>query len=242
MKKVKTAFGAFMDGLHTATSEQDFRQVADRAAHAIGFRWFAYFVVGDGLPTLISSYPRTWTNHYQEEGYEEVDPVISTSRRQQSLFRWSSSESIMALPSRQQRAFFDDALGFGIKTGITVPIAGGMGRTAAFTLASDEADPALPRLWEQSRELLHTMGLAYHVHAEVKLGASSSSADGTELSQRERECLAWASRGKTMMETGAILGISERGVKHHLDNARLKLGAATLPQAVAIGVRNGSLR
>lgn len=243
MKRVETAFGTFVDGLHTATSEQHFQQVAQRAAHAIGFRWFAYFGFGQGLPTLISSYPRAWTSRYLEEGYEEVDPVISISRRQRSLFGWSSSESMADARSRRQQTLFEDALGFGIRAGITVPIAGGFGRTAAFTLASDEADPGLSRLGEEARDLLQMIGFTYHVHADVKLGRRSScSADRIELSQRECECLAWASWGKTMTETGAILGISERGIKHHLDNARLKLGAATVPQAVAVGLRSGLLR
>jgi LuxR family transcriptional activator of conjugal transfer of Ti plasmids len=54
---------------------------------------------------------------------------------------------------------------------------------------------------------------------------------------RERQCLAWASSGKTMQEMAAILNVTSRVVKFHLDNGRRKLGAATLPHAVALAIR-----
>jgi DNA-binding CsgD family transcriptional regulator len=61
------------------------------------------------------------------------------------------------------------------------------------------------------------------------------------LSQRERECLLWAARGKTFTEIGAILGIGFGTVKTYLDITRLKLNCVTLPQATAIAVARGIL-
>jgi DNA-binding CsgD family transcriptional regulator len=62
-----------------------------------------------------------------------------------------------------------------------------------------------------------------------------------ELSQRERECLLWAARGKTYAATGIILGLSFGTVKTHLDRARFKLNCATLAQATALAVARGIL-
>src|SRR5262245_18941238 len=42
-KNVERAYSEFLEGLLTAITEDDFRRVAERAAHAWGFRWFAYF-------------------------------------------------------------------------------------------------------------------------------------------------------------------------------------------------------
>jgi DNA-binding response OmpR family regulator len=47
------------------------------------------------------------------------------------------------------------------------------------------------------------------------------------LNARERETLTWAARGKTSVEIGRILGLTKRTVDFHIDNARVKLGAAT---------------
>jgi DNA-binding CsgD family transcriptional regulator len=53
------------------------------------------------------------------------------------------------------------------------------------------------------------------------------------ISKREKECLEWSARGKTISETAMILGLASASVRHILDDARKKLGAATKSQAVA---------
>jgi DNA-binding response OmpR family regulator len=61
-----------------------------------------------------------------------------------------------------------------------------------------------------------------------------------DLNERERETLTWAARGKTSVEIGRILGLAKRTVDFHIDNARLKLGAATRIHA-AIKAATGHL-
>ena len=45
--------------------------------------------------------------------------------------------------------------------------------------------------------------------------------------------LEWIRKGKTNWEIAVILGVAERTVKFHLQNAMSKLGATTRSQAVA---------
>ena len=52
------------------------------------------------------------------------------------------------------------------------------------------------------------------------------------LSRRELECLQWLAAGKTLTEAACILGISERTLRFHVNNARDRLGVATTMQAV----------
>ncbi|MBF0416615.1 MAG: helix-turn-helix transcriptional regulator [Magnetococcales bacterium] len=54
-----------------------------------------------------------------------------------------------------------------------------------------------------------------------------------ELTERELECLRWAAAGKTSLETGVIMNITERTVKFHLVNAQKKLMSKNKTQAVA---------
>lgn len=51
------------------------------------------------------------------------------------------------------------------------------------------------------------------------------------LTDRELETLTWAARGKSSVDVAVILGISERTVNFHLDNAMRKMGVATRVQA-----------
>jgi DNA-binding NarL/FixJ family response regulator len=51
------------------------------------------------------------------------------------------------------------------------------------------------------------------------------------LNEREIEALTWVARGKTSAQIAEMIGLSKRTVDFHLDNARIKLGAATRTQA-----------
>jgi len=62
----------------------------------------------------------------------------------------------------------------------------------------------------------------------------------TPLSNRELQCLAWVSKGKTSWETATILGLSESTVNFHLRNASKKLNVygrqACVAQAIYLGL------
>ena len=58
------------------------------------------------------------------------------------------------------------------------------------------------------------------------------------LTPREREVMAWASRGKSAWEIAKILYITKRTVDEHVQKAVRKLGAANRTQAVAIAIRD----
>jgi DNA-binding CsgD family transcriptional regulator len=68
----------------------------------------------------------------------------------------------------------------------------------------------------------------------LKLEASGAHPRQTSpvLSQRQRECLSWAEEGKSARDTGHILGISQRTVEKHLEQAYELLGVRTRIQAV----------
>jgi LuxR family transcriptional activator of conjugal transfer of Ti plasmids len=241
MKNVERACNEFADCLHAALTEDDFRRVAERTAHALGFRWFAYFGRRADVPDLISSYPKSWTSHYFDEGYDNIDPVFQKPRTPCRMFLWDGRDARSA-KSAKERRLFDDALSFKIRTGLTVPISASQGRFAAFTLAVDERSPGLDRFVETSKDLLQMVGLTYHAHVNARIGrVPLTGQTGSPLTQRERQCLAWISDGKTMEEIAKILDVTSRAVKFHLDNARRNLAAFSLPHAVALAVRQGLL-
>jgi LuxR family transcriptional activator of conjugal transfer of Ti plasmids len=145
MKKVERACHEFVDSVHTAITEADFQRIAERTAHELGFRWFAYFGRRACAPFLISSYPKSWTDYYLHERYQDIDPVLHHARASCRAFLWDGREA-RAARSAKERRLFDDALSFNIRTGLTVPIVAGFGRVAAFTLAVDDRSPGLDRL------------------------------------------------------------------------------------------------
>jgi LuxR family transcriptional regulator, activator of conjugal transfer of Ti plasmids len=241
MKPVERSFQEFTDAIQTADDEIGFERIARRITERLGFRWFAYLRLSDDIPTLISSYPKSWTARYFDLGYQQIDPVVRRARQESELFSWGGSAP-KAAGTLEQRRFFDEAMTFGIKSGVTVPIRGGFGRMAAFTMATDESTASVERLVGDCRDVFQLVGLYFHTHVttKVRTGVKSSEGEGA-LTQRERQCLVWAARGKTVADTAILIGIAPRTVVFHLEKARHKLNASSIAQGVAEAMRRGLL-
>jgi DNA-binding CsgD family transcriptional regulator len=76
----------------------------------------------------------------------------------------------------------------------------------------------------------------------VPLARARGRRDRGLLSPRERDCLLWLASGLRTREIAARMGLARVTVDLHLRNARRKLGAATLPQAVAKAVLDRQIR
>jgi LuxR family transcriptional activator of conjugal transfer of Ti plasmids len=241
MKSAEHSFQEFIDAVHTAEDLIAFERVARRITERLGFRWFAYLRLSDDTPTLMSSYPKSWTDRYFDLNYQKIDPVIRRARDESTLFTWGG-DAPRAMGSREQRRFFDEAMTFGIKSGVTIPIKGGFGRMAAFTMSTDEPHRPVDLLVDDCRDILQLVGLYFHTHVTAKIPkVTSPLEDEGILSQRERQCLAWIARGKTVVDTSVLVGIAPRTVVYHLENARQKFNASSIAQCVAEAMRRGLL-
>jgi LuxR family transcriptional activator of conjugal transfer of Ti plasmids len=237
MPLTEDSFQEFIDAIQTADGEQAFQRIAARVTQQFGFRWFAYLRLIDDAPLLMSSYPKSWTGRYFDLHYQKIDPVVQRARRDNDVFGWNGEPK--ATGTREQRRFFDEAVTFGIKSGLTVPIRAGFGKLAAFTLATDDRTSHLDRLSEDDLQLV---GMYFHTHLTARLKAQpESSVAEPVLTQRERQCLAWTARGKSVADIAILIGISRRTIVFHLENARRKFGAATITQCVAQALRHGLL-
>ncbi|MGY3136274.1 LuxR family transcriptional activator of conjugal transfer of Ti plasmids [Bradyrhizobium sp. USDA 4501] len=241
MRRIEHWFQEFVDAIQMANGAADFERVARRITERLGFEWFAYLRLTDNVPTLISSYPKSWTGRYFDLRYQDLDPVVRRARREHDVFNWGGG-SPQAMGTPEQRRFFDEAMTFGINSGVTVPIRGGFGRMAAFTLATGESAAQSEQLIAEVRDVIQLVGLYFdtHVTAKLTVGAEAPLIK-TVLTLRERQCLAWASRGKTVADIALLVGTAPRTVVFHLENARRKLDAASIAQCVAEALRRGLL-
>lgn len=239
MRTVQHAFQDMIDGLGAAQDEPGLRSVADRACKRLGFRWFAYLAYDKSEATIISSYPKAWVDHYRANRFERIDPVVSPARWPGRSFFWSGDKERYL--TADERRLFGEARCYGIRCGVTVPIHVSGGSFAAFTLAAEEQGAKFKRYAKDAIDTLQLMGLYYHVSVEAKLRLVPARTGGALLTLRETECLAWAARGKTMADTAQILGITRRTIEFHLDNAKVKLDALTVSQAVAEAIRRDLL-
>ena len=90
----------------------------------------------------------------------------------------------------------------------------------------------------ENRHLLHLIGI--YIHAHVRHRFQGIAIPGNpRLSPRELECLQWAARGKSSYDVAEIIGISQRTVVFHIENAKAKFKVRTVQQAIVEGVIQG---
>ena len=230
-------FQNLINHLHDATGADALRQAMSTFADSYGLGQFTYGFTGQGLrePVYITTYSGEWTQRYLDQRYHEIDPVVAQARGLLP-FEWNSLNP-MPQASGRQRRLFREATDFGIKCGFTVPIHDGYGRVGAVTFASDRTIDVLRRDLDAYRNILHLAAMYFHVHARQKLEGVIE-LNRPHLSPREIACLQWIARGKSTWDIGEILGVSRRTVVFHLENAKRKLNAHTLPQAVATALQD----
>jgi LuxR family transcriptional regulator, activator of conjugal transfer of Ti plasmids len=235
--RLEIVFQNFVDELWTACDGSALHHAAERVASELGFENFAYLGLHESHTVWISNYPRDWISRYFERGYERIDPVVSLAKTHRRAFAWTG-EDWRSHRNKSVRGLFNEAHDFHIETGITVPIASGFDSTAAITFATQSATADLYKRLTDARDFLELVGLYFHAHIDLKVkNAQPSQKSHPLLSQRETQCLEWAARGKTTAEVAEIISLSSRTVTFHLENARRKLDASNITQAVAIALR-----
>jgi DNA-binding CsgD family transcriptional regulator len=231
-------FQNLMTRLHGARGKEDLSAAISGFLAGYGLTTFAYlgFSRGSaGPPVYVSTYPEGWIRHYENRRYQEIDPVVLRARSSVLPFYWSSVPD--AQTSDEQRRFYGEATEFGIRCGFLVPIHDTQGDTALVSFASDARPEVLSRTIEQHKPVIHMAAIYFHAYARQRLAHPLELAR-PQLTPREIACLQWIARGKTSYDIADILSVSRRTVVFHLENAKVKLNAVTLPQAVANALQN----
>lgn len=228
--------GNLVDALEVSHDEASIKVALRTFAKNAGFCRFVYADLGGGDVRSFSDYPHEWQQRYLERNYVMNDPVVATAKRSMQPAVWSIEDRCRYGP--EERKVMDEAYEFGIASGVMVPIRGGFGRTALLALASDRPDAADIAV----RDVAYAATAVAYVHINLlRLSKRAIGAAGISLSPREQTCLIWASLGKTKAEAAQMLGISEKTVRFHIDNAREKLGATNTVHAVRIAAERGLL-
>jgi DNA-binding CsgD family transcriptional regulator len=210
-------------------------RMVDVISRDLGFEHWIYGALVPVTPTryeqfVLNGYPEDWRKHYLDQGYTFVDPTVNYARAHVVPTLWDSVPETGAGDIAIGKRIFNEARDFGLAKGLAVPL---HGLGCAFGMMSYAArDPRHPIL--ESTVHAEAMLLASYVHqAAAALMFGSRLREVRPLSSRERECLKWASEGKSSWDIAHLLDITERTVVFHLHNACQKLGVATRQQAVA---------
>ncbi|MFN3881867.1 MAG: LuxR family transcriptional regulator [Nitrincola lacisaponensis] len=230
-----------MYDLYNASKEEDMHQIMSTFFSRLGIDQFAYIsadceALDYGKPFVISNYPEDWLNNYSRFQYHKIDPVIQRTKNSILPFHWRTV--LLENPSDQQGDFLEMAKAHFIKIdeGVTVPIYV-RGHHFASLNACQYADRR-----DTAKIDLNVIYLLSGVATTFNLRIQSlCSRPSKFLTNREKECLLWTSRGKSQEEIGLILGISPRTVRFHNENAMVKLNANNAAAAVTIATAFGCI-
>ncbi len=143
--------------------------------------------------------------------------------------------------SASQLRAFHIAREHGYREGVVVPIHGPGAYLVIASYAGYDPDTSPTAV-----TTLHVLTLHAHVRLAALYAAARQSnppVPGTvTLTARETEALSCVLSGFPDSTTGLRMGLSERTVRFHLTNARMKLGARTRAQAVSAALGLGLLR
>jgi DNA-binding CsgD family transcriptional regulator len=232
LEKLDEAFLDTIDELRTLSASDDVHVALKRITERYGLKHVAYLAHSlpgrsHKDPLIAVTYSTEWIKRYSELHYMKHDPVVARGLSSMMPVDWSEVD----LTGFHVRRLFADAREFGVgRHGMTFPIRGRYGDQAIFSITSDETDAE----WDRIKRLFMRdfQVLAYHVH-QLVLRAETAEVPSVKLSPREIDCLRWAGLGKTAAEIAQILGIGVRTTRFYLENARYKLGAINVTNAVA---------
>lgn len=212
----------FVRDVRELKTEGELAEALGEISVDLGFRFFALThhvdVRRSSAAIRIHNYPDGWAEWFDEQSLGATDPVHRASNITSVGFAWSKLPEMIALTPGDLR-ILELARGQGIGEGYTVPahVPGEAHGSCSFACAAGDL------FAEQHLALLQLVG-AYAFEAARRMRRMRFAPGPIALTDRQRECVMWAARGKSDWEIARILGISEETVGEHLRHARERYG------------------
>ena len=170
-----------------------------------------------------------WIEYYTERMYDMHDPLVGhirSARYDPVVFETATHYGPSQILSEADEA--------GLAGGILIPLPGAPGTfgPGAGIVMGSGMDPAeCRRLIEEHGPRLVSVAHLFHAGAVGEMMRRRYGA--AKLTAREKDCLQAVAQGRRISAIAHDLVLAEVTVSLHLKNARQKLGARSLPEAVA---------
>ena len=166
---------------------------------------------------MFNNYPAAWQARYKEKDYIKKDPTVHLGMRTLLPIIWSDDLFVGA------RDLWEDARSFGLQVGVAKSVRDAFGVSGMLTLARS-GEPFSEEEIHQKRLKMLWLTQVAHLSMAQHLMAKVLPETEVKLSDREITVLRWTADGKTSGEISELLGIAERTVNFHINNAVAKLG------------------
>ncbi|AJY50076.1 autoinducer binding domain-containing protein [Halomonas sp. KO116] len=213
-------------------NDHDFSNVLSLALEKLGIHFFSYVhldthpeIINESM--IIGNYPKEWVEIYINKKLIKKDPVIKNTSVTTAPFFWNEAKNIAG------NEIFNTSQKFGIHQGFTIPIHEPGNAFGSMHFASDNKNTSFKSLINDNINLLIAISFMANLNRPSKIQNKKI----YHLTDREKECLFWVTKGKTYSEISIILGITERTIKFHTKNIIEKFDSVNIKQAITIALR-----
>jgi LuxR family transcriptional regulator, quorum-sensing system regulator BjaR1 len=239
----------------------ELKQTLQTIAESYGFSAYNFLDVGAphrDVPFFMGTLRTDFLIGYRDNRLLAVDACVARARRSNLPFTWNDVPIIPYQGVRKSGAqkTMEFAYDHGYREGFVVPFhfSDSIGRVNSSLIVFFWSDKLRRFRFMISRKKfdLHIIMIYWAQRAvdivgkEFRDGARFAGRgfafEGDEaLSDREREVLSWAARGKSALDTSEIMTLSEQTVKTHIRNAVNKLRANNKTHAVTKAIYLGMI-
>jgi LuxR family quorum-sensing system transcriptional regulator CciR len=213
----------FVECVRAAKAPDQLSAALMGACDEMGFDYFALlhhvdFVTEPDRAFRLHNYPSGWQDWFDNRGLGRSDPVHRASHRSNVGFTWSAIPGMIKMTPADE-GVLENASRVGIGAGFTVPanVPGEMLGSCSFAVATGHPFP------EEQVYIAQLIG-GFAFEAGRRLAHGGRAPLLPTLTDRQRDCVLLAARGRTDREIARFLGISHETVIQHLKNARERYG------------------
>ncbi|MBA3695946.1 MAG: LuxR family transcriptional regulator [Methylotenera sp.] len=187
---------------------------------------------------LRSNYSKEWRSTYDSSRLGYVDPTVTHCLKSAIPLLWTPD--CFARPD--QKNMYEEATGYGLRSGIIFPIHGPNGEFGMMSFVSEQlANPA------SQKDMMQSMGILsiirdYVFESSKKFLTTKEPESKIVLTPRENEVVKWTVAGKSSWEISKILNCSESTINFHLSNIRQKFNVNTKQQAIIKALKLGIIQ
>ncbi|MGH6616433.1 LuxR family transcriptional regulator [Sphingomonas sp.] len=219
------ALARFIEFVAGANSPADLADILSEITAGMGYDYFALthhvdLQAAPGSTIRVHNYPARWVEYFDRNGLAAADPIHRASQQTAVAFAWQDVPEMISL-TPQDRCILALAVDHGIGGGCTIPahVPGEVTGSCSFATATGQTLPpgnlALAQL---------VGGFAFEGARRIWRVRTPGRNERPRLTDRQRDCLIWAARGKSDWEISRILEISEETVAQHIKQACERYG------------------
>ncbi len=222
-----------------------FEELEVRLAEVLRHIGFAYYALVHHVNVIspplgfvkVTNYPTAWREDFTSFRYYSDDPTRVACQMTASPFLWNRMDDILRLSRRQEefmRAANKRGLGFGYTVPIHVP-----GRVSGSVNLATGPEVEVPR---DALPIAHHIAVfSFEAARRIAEAEACLNFDPVNLTGRQVEVVSLVAQGKSNWSTAKILGIGERTVKEHLQEAMSSYGVSSRTELVVRSLFDGNL-